>query len=251
MSAIATLIVDDEAHARTNLRLSLAATPGWEVVAECASAAEARAVLATRDVGLVLLDVQMPRESGLQLARELSRQTLPPLIVFVTAHQGHALEAFDVHALDYVVKPVSDSRLARALERVATMLDQRAAYTQALRAFADPAPGYWRTLTVRSVGRMDQVEVAEIFWLDTAGNYVQLHLAQRTLLHRSTLTELEQYLDPALFVRVHRCAMVRRDQLRSIWQNAHGSYLIGLRCGAELAVSERYVADVKSLMARA
>lgn len=116
---IPTLIVDDEAHARTNLRLSLASLAGWEVVGECASAAEARAVMAEREVGLILLDVQMPVESGLQLARELSRHAQPPMIVFVTAHQGHALEAFDVHALDYVVKPVNDERLGHALERAA------------------------------------------------------------------------------------------------------------------------------------
>lgn len=249
--SIATLIVDDEAHARTNLRMALAAVPGWDVVGECASAADARTRLAGGGVGLVLLDVQMPVESGLQLARDLGRQAAPPLIVFVTAHQGHALDAFDVHALDYVVKPVTVERLRRALERAATMLEQRAAYASALRAFADPAPGYWQTLTVRSVGRLDQVAVADILWIDTAGNYVQLHLPARTLLHRSTLTELERYLDPAVFVRVHRRTLVRRDQLRSMRQLQAGSHEIALSCGARLSVSDRYLAGVRSAFARA
>jgi two-component system LytT family response regulator len=242
------LIVDDEAHARVNLRMALAALPGWQVAAECASAAEARARLAIGGVDVLLLDVQMPLESGLDLARGLCRQELPPLVVFVTAHRGHALEAFDVHALDYIVKPVDPQRLRSALERAGAVLEQRAAYGRALREFADPSPGYWRELAVRSVGRIDRVSLDEVLWMDSAGNYVSLHLALRTLLHRCTLTELETHLDPAEFLRIHRRMLVRRRQMLALRQPQEGGYFLQLHCGEELAVSERYVAAVKAAL---
>jgi two-component system LytT family response regulator len=246
--SVRVMIVDDEAHARTNLRLSLAPLSEWDVVAECASVQAARAQLAQGEIELILLDVQMPVESGLDLARELSRQAAPPLIVFVTAHRGHALDAFDVHALDYLVKPIDEARLRQTLQRAGALLDQRAAYAGALRRFVDPEPGYWRELTVRSVGRIDRVNLAEVLWIDTAGNYVGLHLEQRTLLHRSTLAELERYLDPAVFMRVHRRALAQRDQLLALRQSTEGSYVLTLRCGHELAVSDRYVAAVKAAL---
>lgn len=243
------LIVDDEAHARTNLRFAVKAVPGWQVVAECASAAAARAWLEMESADVILLDVQMPQESGIEFARELSRQEAPPLVVFVTAHRGHALEAFDVHALDYIVKPIDEKRLQLALERASKMLGQRALFGQALRQFSDPAPGYWKELAVRSVGRIDRVSLDEVLWLETAGNYVELHMPQRTLLHRCTLAELERYLDPAEFIRIHRRILVRRSQMQSLRQVAEGSYMLALRCGGELPVSERHAAAVKAALA--
>lgn len=244
------LIVDDEAHARTNLRFALQALAGWQVAGECASAQAARAWLETGDADLVLLDVQMPAESGLELARELSRRDMPPLVVFVTAHRGHALEAFDVHALDYIVKPVDERRLGQALERAAAMLGQRAAYAQALRGFVDPVPGYWSELAVRSVGRIDRVSLSDVLWMESAGNYVELHLPQRTLLHRSTLSELERYLDPAQFIRIHRRILVPCGQMQALRQTTEGSHELTLACGARLPVSERFGAAVKARLAQ-
>ena len=244
------LIVDDEAHARTNLRFAVQALPGWEVAGECASASAARAFLAGGSADIILLDVQMPAETGLEFALELSRNEAPPLIVFVTAHRGHALEAFDVHALDYIVKPVNESRLQQALERASKLLDQRAAYTQALRGFVAPPAGYWTEVAVRSVGRIDRVSLSDVLWIESAGNYVELHLPQRTFLHRSTLAELERYLDPALFLRIHRRILVPHSQLSSLRQLQEGSHELTLACGARLPVSERYAALVKARLAR-
>jgi len=244
------LIVDDEAHARTNLRFALQALPGWQVAAECASAAEARSFLEGGSADIVLLDVQMPVESGLDFALELSRSETPPLIVFVTAHRGHALEAFDVHALDYIVKPVDENRLQLALERASKLLDQRAAYARALRSFVTPAAGYWTELAVRSVGRIDRVNLSEVLWIESAGNYVELHLPQRTFLHRSTLTELERYLDPAQFLRIHRRIVVRCSQMHAIRQVQEGSYELTLAGAVHLPVSERYAAAVKTRLAQ-
>ncbi|MCU6499291.1 LytTR family DNA-binding domain-containing protein [Rugamonas sp. A1-17] len=244
------LIVDDEAHARTNLRLALAPLTEWVVTGECPSAASARDFLQTNDVDLILLDVQMPQESGLELARSLSQRELPPLIVFATAHRGHALDAFDAHALDYIVKPVSEPRLHQAITRARVLLEQRATYARALRQFTDPAPGFWRELIVRSVGRMDRVALQDVRWIETAGNYVELHVADGTLMHRTTLTELVQYLDPAEFLRIHRRILVRRDQVLGVRQVQESSYMVALRCGQLLPISESYWAAVKLALGR-
>lgn len=251
--AIRYLIVDDEAPGRTNLRLAMAAHPDWELAAECDSAATARAVLAAQEVDLVFLDIRMPGESGLVLARELSRLREPPLVVFVTAYGEHALDAFDVHALDYLLKPLGDARLAQTLERSAAMLGQRQreAYGAALRDYVDAAALQDRALdhlNVRSVGRIERIGVADILWIEAAGNYVELHLAGRTVLHRITLNRLEALLPAAQFLRVHRGAIVRRDQLARLDTSGDGTWRLTLRCGGTVAVSERYLAALKAAM---
>jgi two-component system LytT family response regulator len=245
------LIVDDEEPGRVNLRYSLAAHPECTIVAECASAESARAALATREIDVVFLDIQMPHETGLSLARALSLQAEPPLIIFVTAHSVHAIEAFEVHALDYLLKPLDDERLAQAVERASAMLAQRQrrAYGDALRGYVDAAASpYLEKISVRSVGRIDQVRIEDILWIESAGNYVQLHAATRGLLHRVTLSRLEQHLNPNQFLRVHRSAIVRREQISSLVVAGDGSYLLRLHCGAEVPVSERYVQLVRAAM---
>jgi two-component system LytT family response regulator len=243
------LIVDDEAPGRRNLRLALACHAGWELAGECDGTQAARAVLAGTAVDVVFLDIHMPAESGLVLARELSLLAEPPLIVFVTAYSAHAVDAFEVHALDYLLKPVDDARLAQAVARSSAMLlhRQRPAYGAALRAYIDPAP-FAERISVRSVGRIEQVCVEDILWIESAGNYVELRLAGRTVLHRVTLNRLETLLDPRHFLRVHRGAIVRRDQLATLACTGDGTYRLALRCGGAVAVSERYVAALRAAM---
>jgi two-component system LytT family response regulator len=249
--AVRYLIVDDEAPSRTNLRLALAAHPDWTLVAECDGAAAARAALAQHEIDLIFLDIQMPGESGLTLARELSRLREPPLIIFVTAYSEHAVDAFEVHALDYLLKPLDDARLAHAVARSAAMLRQRQreAYGAALRDYV--APDQARRpehINVRSVGSIEQIRVDDILWIESAGNYVELHLATRTVLHRITLNRIETLLDAARFLRVHRSAIVRRDQIASLATTGDGTYQLTLRGGGVTAVSERHLAALKDLM---
>jgi two-component system, LytTR family, response regulator len=246
------LIVDDELPSRSNLRLALAAHPDWRLVAECDGTAAARAVLAAQEVDVIFLDIQMPAESGLVLAREISRASAPPLIVFVTAYSEHAIDAFEVHALDYLLKPLNDARLAQAVERIGAMLGQRQreAYGAALRDYVDAGQtkAVLERINVRSVGRIEQIRVADILWIESAGNYVELHLAGRTVLHRITLNRLETLLAPEDFLRVHRGAIVRRGEIARLDSVGDGSYRLTLRCGATVAVSERYLGALKSAM---
>lgn len=251
MMMINTLIVDDEAPSRTNLRCALATHVQWRVVAECASAAAARTALAAQPVDVVFLDIQMPQESGLTLARGLAALAEPPLIIFVTAYSEHAVAAFDVHALDYLLKPLDDARLAQAVERAAAMLAlaQRGAYARALRGYLAPAASPWLShVSVRSVGRIERIAVDEIHWLESAGNYVQLHAARRTILHRVALGKLETCLDPAHFLRVHRRAIVRQTQLHGLAVTGDGTYAVTLHCGAQVPVSARYLDAVRRAM---
>jgi len=242
------LLVDDEEPGRINLRYALARHPHCQVAGECASAAVARELLARQEVDLVFLDVQMPKESGIDLARSLSTMAEPPLIVFVTAYNVYAIEAFEVHAMDYLLKPFDDARLAQTLERAAAMLAQRqlAGFAPALRAYvaAQPAAapaGYWHQVSVRSIGRIECIRLEDVQWLEADGNYVKLHLETRCVLYRMPLSRLEEHLDPARFVRVHRRAIVGVEQFSSMAVVGDGSYLLTLRCGDTVAVSERHV----------
>lgn len=248
------LVVDDEEPGRINLRHALATQPGWILVGECADAASARAFLGAQQVDLVLLDIDMPFESGLELARTLAVEAQPPLIVFVTAHDAHALEAFAVHALDYLLKPIDDEDLARALARAAALVEQRelAAHANALRAWAATGTGtdpvYLSQLNVHSVGRIDCVRLDEVMWIEAAGNYVKLHMQGRGLLHRVPIGALERHLDPDCFVRVHRSAIVRADQVAGLHTDVDGVRKVLLRCGSAVPVSDRHVARVRPLL---
>ncbi len=245
-------IVDDEAPGRANLRLALAAYPQWQVVGECASAEAARALLAHTPADVLFLDIQMPGESGLALARSLSRAGTAPLLVFVTAHNSYAVDAFDLHALDYLIKPWHSARFAQALARVQEILAARQTgpYQQALLDYlGDDGSAWLEVVTVRSVGHIERLAIEKVDWIESAGNYVELHCQQRSLLHRISLGALETRLNPQHYLRVHRTAIVRRAQCAVLLTNGDGRYQLTLHCGATVPVSERYVAAARSCIA--
>ena len=185
VTPVRVLLVDDEEPARVNLRCALADYPGWEVVDECASVACASDAIATAAIDVVFLDIQMPGESGLVLARALAGTDDPPLVIFVTAHNAFAVDAFEVHALDYLLKPVNDERLAGAIARATLMLEQRqrAGYGRTLRAYVADAGQYLQQLSVKSVGRIECVQLADVRWIEASGNYVMLHQAGSSIMH--------------------------------------------------------------------
>ena len=246
------IIADDEPLARARLRMLLGDEPWIEVIAECTDGPSTISAIEKFRPELVFLDVQMPGGSGFDVIEAIGAGRMP-FVIFVTAFDRYALRAFDVHALDYLLKPLNDARLAQAVERIGAMLGQRQreAYGAALRDYVDAGAGLAQQrlerVNVRSVGRIEQILVADILWVESAGNYVELHLAGRTVLHRITLNRIEQLLVPADFLRVHRSAIVRRSEIARL-DTVDGGYRLTLRCGATVAVSERYLGGLKSAM---
>jgi two-component system LytT family response regulator len=256
---IRALIVDDEELGRKNLQCAMEDHSHWSIAAQASSVSAARLALATHRIDVIFLDIQMPRETGLQLARELSEQSLPPLIIFVTAFNEHAIEAFELHALDYLLKPLNDTRLAQALERAESMLSlqQQANYGKALRHYVDdeqnkeqPSQKYWQQVSVRSIGKIETVLLDDVLWIEAQGNYMQLHTSTRQILYRASMARLEQHLDPRIFLRIHRSAIVRKDQIGSIHVGPDNNYKMVLRCGDQVLISERYIAAVKDVLAQ-
>lgn len=256
-SVIRALIVDDEPLARENLRHAVAGQPGWVVAGECASVADALKCLTHTPVDVVFLDVQMPRVNGLALARDLSVRDVPPIIIFVTAFERFAIDAFELHALDYLLKPFDDQRFAQAVHRASALvsLRERAQYSGALRGYVadltappgQPSP-FLQRLSIRSVGKIESVPVGQVRWIGAAGNYVELHLSHRVVLHRVALAHLEQRLDPADFIRVHRRTLVRRRECAVVSVVGDGVYELTLHGGDVVAVSERYVGAVRQVL---
>jgi two-component system LytT family response regulator len=238
------LLVDDEPLARAKLRRLLAEEPGVEVVAEAASAAEAREAIAAKRPDLVFLDIQMPGEDGFALL-----ETLPPgaapAVVFVTAYDQHALHAFEVNALDYLLKPFDRERLRVALERAAEAHARRTpgALDEQLRLMLQELRGEQRYLdrfVIRSVGRIVFVNAADVDWIEAASNYVRLHLGKESHLLRETMSSLETRLDPKVFARIHRSTIVNIERIRELHHIFHGDYSVQLRDGTRLTLSRGY-----------
>ena len=241
------LVVDDEELARLRLRslVGECPSPAAAVAGEAANAMQALAWLAAAECDVVLLDIRMPGRDGMQLAAELNRREPPPAVVFVTAHADHALEAFDLHAVDYLTKPVRRERLQAALERAAMRLaQQRAASAPA----ADPV------LVVNEMGRIVRVPVRDVLYLKAELKYVTLRTAERSYVLDDALSGLEQRLG-SRFLRVHRNALVARHAMRALERRAvaddDGSEAWAVRVAPVdewLAVSRRQAAAVREAM---
>lgn len=231
------LIVDDERPARERLRRMLALEAGIEAVHEAADGIEALRCLPEFRPDALLLDVEMPELSGIDLAASLPAPA--PLVVFVTAYDGYALQAFDANAIDYLLKPFDQARLRRALERLRTRRAAQAAH---------PPPGLPpRQLLVTERGATRVVQVADIEWLETADNYVVLHTAQAAPLLRQTLSGLLAQLGGG-FVRCHRRAAVRPDAVERIVPLDKGDCELLLRSGARVPCSRQYRAALMAIL---
>jgi two-component system, LytTR family, response regulator len=243
-------VVDDEPLAREGLRLVLAEDPEVKVVGEAGSGDEALALLARTHPKLVFLDVQMPGGDGFDV---LARAEPPlPLVLFVTAYDQYALEAFRIHAFDYLLKPYEDCRVREALARAKAQLEREEAARlgEALRTRAVEAglvsPSASR-IVVRDRGRIIFLEAEEIDWIESADYYVELHVGPRTYLHRESMAALEGRLDPQKFVRIHRTAIVNRRVLRELRRTGTGGLVAVLATGAELPVARSQQARIRQL----
>jgi two-component system, LytTR family, response regulator len=241
------LIVDDEPLARRAIRRLLDKRDGIEIVGECGDGESAVRLIRELAPDLVFLDIQMPEMDGFAVIREVGANAMP-VTIFVTAHDRFAVRAFDAHAADYVLKPIARARfdiaLTRAKQRIAGELD-RAELRRVLASLERIAAsrGYLDRLAVPDRGRIHFVAVRDIDWLEAQGNYVVVHARGRDHDLRETLAKLEDKLDPADFVRIHRSTIVNVHRIREIQPWFHGHHRVVLEDGTELRMS-RYQREV-------
>jgi two-component system LytT family response regulator len=232
---------------------------GYEIVAECEDGAQAVATIAAERPDVVFLDIRMPELTGIEVAEALDAARAAgdraPAVVFVTAYEEYARRAFDVHALDYLLKPVDRERLARALERVEARVAAAApepGVDPSLRAFLETLRAeraYPARFLVRDAkGGLYFVRADEIDWVDAQGNYVRLHAGGRAHLVRDTMKAIEAKLNPASFVRVHRSAIVNLDRVQRLEPYSHGEYVLTLRDGTRLRTSRAHSGRLQALL---
>jgi two-component system LytT family response regulator len=260
VTALRVLIVDDEAFARQRLRRLLTEESDIEIVGEASNGREAISMITTHNPDVVLLDVQMPRVDGFGVLRGLDGPA--PLVIFVTAFDEHAVAAFDVHAFDYILKPVDAARFADAIARARTQIAQSTAAERHAKLvdFLDAASGTpardqaasaaeqtsalgrapLDRLLVKEEGRMYFVPVAEIDWIEAFGNYARLHTGARTHLIRETMATLERALDTRRFARIHRSTIVNLDRIKQMDLWGSGDYMVRLADGTQLKLSRWY-----------
>ncbi|HUF70062.1 MAG TPA: LytTR family DNA-binding domain-containing protein [Longimicrobiales bacterium] len=235
------VIVEDEERARRILRGVIERDPALIVLAETAGR-EAPAVIARARPLILLLDVQMPGMDGFAVLRELG-DGVPPIVIFVTAYDEYALEAFDVAAIDYVLKPFTDERLRTALERAksrargAGLQASADAVRRLLEHLGAAVPASPRRLVLRDGGRTLLVDPQSIDWVEAEGVYVRLHMLDGNVLVRESLTQLATRLEPHGFIRIHRSVLVNIGRIEEIVLRSHGDGSVRLRGGTDLTVT--------------
>ena len=260
-SALKTIIVDDETLARRGLRHRLKAVEDVQIIAEASNGREALDLIREHDPDLVFLDIQMPGMDGFDVLRALPRRKLPS-IVFVTAFDDYAIQAFEAHALDYLLKPIEDQRLADALERVRENREQKKAVRQrkSLLDLVGQITGQpvasMRELKARGVdkltrkeaprlaikdgGRTTWVKQQDVQWIDAAGDYMCVHAGGETHIMRMTMKRLEKELDPGILQRIHRSTIVNISQVKEMQAHINGEYFLTLKCGQKVKLSRTY-----------
>jgi two-component system, LytTR family, response regulator len=231
---IRALVIDDEPLARSNVLLLLQKNPEIEIVGQCGSALEGLDAIRKHHPDLVFLDVRMPEYDGFDILEMLGRDA-PTAVIFVTAYDQYAIKAFDTGALDYLLKPFSNARFARALDR--------AKERTALRG---TSPAKMDRLTIKSGGRVLFLAVTDIDWIEAADYYASLHVGPKAHLVRRSMNELESDLDPAQFCRIHRSTIVNLDRVRELRFDSDGEYELVLVDATKLRLSRRYRNEVQA-----
>jgi two-component system, LytTR family, response regulator len=237
---ITALIVDDEPLARRRIRRLLHAASDVTIVGEAGGGEEALRILDEQRPQLMFLDVQMPRMDGFEMVRRIPEESRP-LIVFVTAYQQYALEAFRAAAVQYLLKPVEREPLRLALTRVRELVAARS--NPSLTAFLERVQqrtAFMQHVAVKSRGRVRLVPVEQIDWFESSGNYVRLHVGGERFLLRQTMNGLEQKLDPTQFVRINRATIVNLLRIRDTRPASHGDHVVMLHDGTQLQLSRVY-----------
>jgi two-component system LytT family response regulator len=253
--SIRALIVDDESLARDGVRLSLGDDPEITIIGECANGDEALAAITQHTPDLVFLDIQMPGMTGLEVLRRLPPERLP-MVVFITAYDDYAVQAFTAHALDYLLKPIDPKRFADTMSRVkerfraqqwndlsqrlVSMIHEDSSATIS----AGVSRSYLERFTIKMPDRIYFVPVTDVDWIAAEDNYVRLHTGTKSHLLRMTLAAVAERLDPKMFIRVHRSTIVSSAQIKELQPHFQGEYHIILHSGAKLKSSRSYRASL-------
>ncbi|MDT4897514.1 MAG: two-component system, LytTR family, response regulator [Acidobacteriota bacterium] len=248
---IRTVIVDDEPLARRGIRAHLTEERDVEIIAECGNGRDAVRVISELAPDLVFLDVQMPELDGFGVLEAINLEHLPS-VIFVTAYDKYALRAFEVHALDYLLKPFDTERFTRAMERARTQIERRSISDlshrlQSLINDLQTNQKYAERLVIKSAGRIFFLGVEEIDWVEAADNYVRLHSGNNTHLLRETMNSLEKKLDPAQFLRIQRSTIINVRRIKELHPLFKGEYEIVLKDGTRLSSGRGYRARLQEL----
>ncbi len=262
MEKIRTIIVDDEPLGRDSMCVLLKRDSEIELIRECANGHEALQAIHEASPDLLFLDVQMPEMDGFEVLSRVPAERMP-MVVFVTAYDQHALRAFEVHALDYLLKSYSDERFEAALRRAKEQIRQKKVneISQRLVALLDsqrqekaqtPAElgAYLTRLVVKSGGRIFFLKTAEIDWFEAADYYVYLHVGGKSHLLRETMNGLEKQLDPRKFQRIHRSTIVNLDRIKELQSHVRGDYTVILQDGTQLKLSRSHRPKLEAALGR-
>jgi two-component system LytT family response regulator len=252
MEKIRTLIVDDEPLAREGVRMLIEDDAEIEVVGECANGHQAISAFTERKPDLVFLDVQMPEMTGFEVLEAVSGERLP-VVIFVTAYDKYALRAFEVHALDYLLKPFTRERFHAALERAKAQIRRRTDHelNRTLRSLLEDMrqdKHYLERLVIKTDGRIFFLDVEEIDWIEAAENYVRLHAGRESHLVHGTMNKLASRLNPAQFLRIHRSTIVNLKKIKQLEPLFHGEYVVTLQDGTQLSSGRSYRQQLQSLL---
>jgi two-component system, LytTR family, response regulator len=244
------ILVDDEPLARINLRRAVEQFTDWKIVLELESGEGLESYVEQLKPSLIFLDIRMPKRNGLSAAHGLLSMDSPPLIVFVSAYSEYALEAFELYALDYLLKPFSDERFQQTVARLNSVAGNSGVRRQIQHQQAGFARDkkYLQVLIVRSIAVIQIVDLKEVVWFHGSGNYVEVMLANEKILHRVSIGFLETNLDPRQFVRCHRSAIVRVAAIREIKTLGDGQMVIGLKNGDTTKLSLTHKANVLAMI---
>ena len=244
------ILVDDEPLARVNLRKAIEQFTDWKIVLELENGDSIENYVEQLKPSVVFLDIRMPRRNGLSAADGLLKMQNPPLIVFVSAYSEYALEAFELYALDYLLKPFSDERFKQTVDRLTSVAGNTSVRTKILEhqtRFAKEKK-YLQVLIVRSIGVIQIVNLKDVIWFHGSGNYVEVMLSGEKILHRVSIGFLEENLDPKHFVRCHRSAIVRVAAIKEIKTMDDGQMIIGLKNGDTTKLSLTYKANLFTMI---
>lgn len=249
------VIVDDESLARDLLRMLIEKQPECEIVAECSHGADAISAIVAEKPDLVFLDVQMPDIDGFEVVRRVGPERMPP-VLFVTAYDKFAVKAFEVNAVDYLLKPFDEDRFEAAFTRARNHLRQNMMSRLSRRLaglladYMEAAPHeHVSRLPIKQSGRVFFLRVEEIDWIEAAGDYVSLHAKAKKYLVHATMDATERKLDPDQFIRIHRSTIVRIDRIKELSPRSNGEYFVHLVDGTELKLTRTYRKNLDRLMA--